>query len=61
MAVDAIDEVLRAAAARTEPLGAGDAAIRRKMLHAEFRWTTHVGQILDRDEYIRRNTDGATV
>lgn len=32
-----------------------------KLLHAQFRWTTHLGQAFDRSEYIRRNTEGATV
>ena len=33
----------------------------QELLHEEFRWTTHRGELLDRSEYIRRNTQGETV
>lgn len=59
-AVDAAAEVHQAAVARATALAAGDAKALRELLHEQFRWTTHVGQVFDRDEYIRRNTAGVT-
>jgi ketosteroid isomerase-like protein len=59
-AVDASAEVHQAAMARATALAAGDAKALRELLHEQFRWTTHVGQVFDRDEYIRRNTAGVT-
>ena len=50
----------QAAVARARALAAGDAEALRELLHEGFRWTTHVGQVFDRDEYIRRNTEGVT-
>lgn len=58
--VDAATEVRQAAVARATALAAGDAKALRELLHEGFRWTTHVGQVFDRDEYIRRNTEGVT-
>src|SRR3954471_6321928 len=60
-AVDAAAEVHQAAVARATAFAAGDAATLRELLHEGFRWTTHVGQVFDRDEYIRRNTEGVTL
>lgn len=59
--VDAIAEVRQAAGARAQALAEGNAEALRELLHEGFRWTTHVGQVFDRDEYIRRNTEGVTV
>jgi hypothetical protein len=59
--VDAAAEVRQAAEARATALATGDAAALRELLHEGFHWTTHVGQVFDRDEYIRRNTEGVTV
>lgn len=42
-------------------LASGDAEALRGLLHEHFRWTTHVGQVFDRDEYVHRNTEGVTV
>jgi uncharacterized protein (TIGR02246 family) len=42
-------------------LASGDPEVLRGLLHEDLRWTTHVGQVFDRDEYIRRNTEGVTV
>jgi len=39
----------------------GDSEVLRGLLHEDFRWTTHVGQVFDRDEYIRRNTEGVAL
>ena len=54
-------DVLAAAQARADALGAGDAAALTALLHEDFRWTSHVGETYDRDEYVRRNTAGTTV
>lgn len=54
-------EVRQAAATRAAALAAGDAEKLRELLHENFRWTTHVGQVFDRGAYIRRNTEGVTV
>jgi len=59
--VDAVAEVRQAAATRAAALASGDAELLRDLLHEDFRWTTHVGEVFDRDEYIRRNTEGVTV
>ena len=48
--------VLDAATRRADALARGDAAELTSLLHEGFRWTTHVGQTFDRDEYVRRNT-----
>jgi len=57
----AAQEVIKAAEDRASALAAGDAERLRELLHEQFRWTTHVGQIFDRSEYIHRNTEGLTV
>lgn len=46
---------------RAAALAAGDGEVLRELLHEDFRWTTHVGQVFDRDKYIHRNTEGVTV
>ncbi|RYU09965.1 nuclear transport factor 2 family protein [Nocardioides iriomotensis] len=53
--------VLAAARARADALAAGDAAALTGLLHEDFRWTAHTGATFDREEYVRRNTDGTTV
>lgn len=53
--------VLAAAQARAEALAAGDAGALIRLLHPDFRWTTHVGQVFDRDQYVGRNTDPSTI
>ena len=59
--MDAASQVIRAAEARANALADGDADRLAALLHPEFRWTTHVGETHDRDEYVRRNTEGHTV
>lgn len=51
----------KAAEARAVALASGDAEALKRLLHEDFRWTTHVGQVFDRDEYIARNIEGVTV
>lgn len=53
--------VLRAAAARAAALAKSDAGRLLELLHEDFRWTTHRGDVFDRAEYVRRNTEGDTV
>lgn len=54
-------DVIEAAEARAAALAAGDAGRLLELLHEDFRWTTHTGQVFDREEYVRRNTEGVTV
>ena len=53
--------VLAAARARAAALARGDRDELEALLHPAFGWTTHTGQTFDREEYVRRNTDGTTV
>lgn len=56
------EQVLEAAEARATALARGDAAALLALLDERFRWTTHLGEVLDRAEYVARNTgDGRTV
>ena len=55
------EQVLEAAQARAAALGRGDASALINLLHEQFRWTTHLGEVLDRTEYVARNTGGHTV
>lgn len=59
--MDKASQVIRAAEARALALAEGDTGRLTALLHQEFRWTAHVGETYDRDEYIRRNTQGHTV
>lgn len=59
--VDDANEVLVAAEARAAALAEGDAEQLSRILHEDFRWTAHLGATYDRQEYIRRNTEGQTV
>ncbi len=51
-------DVMAAAHRRATFLIEGDADGLREILHPEFAWTAHTGDVFARDEYIRRNTDG---
>lgn len=53
--------VLARAEQRATALATADAAGLRALLHPDFRWTTHVGEVLDRETYIDANTTGRTV
>ena len=57
------DDVLAAAQERAVALRAGEADRLRRLLHPEFRWTTHTGVHFDREGYVASNTsrDAATV
>ena len=53
--------VLARAEQRATALATADAAGLRALLHPDFRWTTHVGEVLDREAYVDANTTGRTV
>lgn len=55
------EEVLAAARDRASALAAGDPERLAALLHPDFRWTSHVGRVFDRAEYVEANTGGTTV
>jgi hypothetical protein len=55
------DDVVAAAERRARALVERDAEALRALHHAELRWTTHRGAVLDREAYVRGNTEGALV
>ena len=58
--LDLRQEVIKAAEARAAALADADAERLSRLLHENFRWTSHVGETYSREEYIRRNTGGPT-
>ena len=56
--MNAGDQVLAAAARRSEALVARDAAALRALHHPALRWTTHRGEVRDIDAYVAGNTEG---
>jgi hypothetical protein len=50
------DEVLLTAEARATALVVGEPDRLRRLLHPEFRWTSHRGEHLDREAYVLANT-----
>jgi hypothetical protein len=59
--VSAEREVLAAAERRARALADRDPDALRRLHHPALRWTTHQGEVLDRDRYVRGNTEGALV
>jgi ketosteroid isomerase-like protein len=59
--VDDAAQVVAPARHRASALADGDTERLTTLLHAEFHWTSHVGERFDRTEYVRRNTQGDTV
>ena len=55
------EAVLEAAARRAAALASGDASALRSLHHPDLVWTTFRGDVLDRDAYVRGNTDGSLV
>lgn len=51
------DEVLAAAQARAAALAAGDSTTLRGLLHPDFGWVSHRGEVFDRDRYVAANTE----
>ena len=54
--MSAREEVLAAAHKRSAALIARDASALRELHHPDLRWTTHRGDVRDRDAYIAGNT-----
>ena len=54
-------EVLAAVRGRAAALAARDATALRERLHPGFRWTSHRGEVFDREAYVAANTGGALV
>ena len=54
-------QVVAAAEERASALAAGDAVRLTRLLHPDFTWTTHTGDVHDRTAYVDRNTGGTTV
>lgn len=54
--MSAQEEVLHAVEARAHALAQQDAETLRRLMHADSVWTSHAGLVLDRDEYLQRNT-----
>jgi hypothetical protein len=50
------DEVLLLAEARARALVIGEPDRLRRLLHPEFRWTSHRGERFDRESYVLTNT-----
>jgi cold shock CspA family protein len=48
-----------AARARAAALATNDAENLLRLLHPDFTWTSHRGEVLDRASYVRGNTDGS--
>jgi hypothetical protein len=55
------DEVLAAAERRSRALVGRDRDALHALHHPQLRWTTHRGDVLDRDDYVRGNTEGPLV
>ena len=55
------EDVLQLARLRAEAHAEGDPVALMSLLHPDLKWTAHVGEAYDRDEYVRRNTTGHTV
>jgi ketosteroid isomerase-like protein len=53
--------VLDAAERRAAALAARDADALRVLMHESLRWTTHRGDVLDRERYIAGNTGGTLI
>lgn len=51
-------EILEAAKRRAAALVERDAAALLALHHPDLRWTTHRGDVLDRESYVRGNTEG---
>jgi hypothetical protein len=54
------DDVHRAALRRAAALVAADRTVLLELLHPDFRWTSHTGEVLDREAYIDSNTGGGS-
>ena len=59
--MSAVREILAAVERRSAALVARDAEALREIHHPDLRWTTHRGEVRDRDAYIAGNTEGDLV
>jgi ketosteroid isomerase-like protein len=59
--LSARDEILAAVEQRSAALVARDAETLREIHHPDLRWTTHRGDVRDRDAYVAGNTQGDLV
>ena len=59
--MSAAAEILEAAERRSAALVARDPELLRELHHPHLRWTTHRGDVRDRDAYIAGNTEGDLV
>jgi hypothetical protein len=59
--VSAREEILAGVERRSRALVTRDAEALRKLHHPALRWTTHRGDVRDRDAYIAGNTEGDLV
>ena len=55
------DAILAAAERRSQALVDRDAEALRALHHPDLRWTTHRGEVRDRERYIEGNTAGELV
>ena len=53
--------VIAATEQRAAALAHADVAELRRLMHPKMQWTTHRGDLLDRDAYIAGNTDRSLV
>jgi ketosteroid isomerase-like protein len=60
METDPREQVLEAARARAAALAGADADALTRLLHEDFRWTSHTGELFDRDSYMAANTGTTT-
>ena len=58
--MDARRQVLQAAHERAAALASSDGVRLAQLLHEGFTWTSHLGETYNREEYVRRNTEGHT-
>jgi hypothetical protein len=56
----AVTEVLLQAERRADALAEADADALTRLLHPAFRWTSHRGEVFDRQRYMDSNTHGET-
>ncbi|GAA1398046.1 nuclear transport factor 2 family protein [Luteococcus peritonei] len=54
------EDVLHLVEARARALAEQDAEGLRLLMHPECVWTSYAGLVLDRDEYVHRNTTAVT-
>ena len=54
--MDDVEQVQQAAAARAQALARGDTAALTDLLHPSFVWTSHRGEVFDRDAYLAANS-----